>query len=67
MSSLSSADLLAAVSERIAEAFNRSQVTQTLALDISNAFERVWHAGLLQTQTLWNIRSGIWPYFIFSE
>ena len=34
-------------SDRIARAFNRSGATQTVALDISKAFKRVWHAGLL--------------------
>ena len=40
-SSRSTADLFAVVSDRIAGAFNRS-----VALDISKAFDRVWHAGL---------------------
>ena len=31
----------------IAEAFNRSEATRALALDISHAFDRVWHVGLL--------------------
>ena len=34
------------VSDRTARAFNRSGVTQAVALDIK-AFGRVWHAGLL--------------------
>ena len=33
--------------DRIARAFNRSGTTQAVALDISKAFDRVWHAGLL--------------------
>ena len=40
-------DLLTVVSDRIARAFNRSGATQAVALDISKAFYRVWHAGLL--------------------
>ena len=32
---------------RIVRAFNRSGATQAIALDISKAFDRVWHAGLL--------------------
>ena len=36
------------MSVRIARAFNRSGATRAVALDISKAFERVWHAGLLQ-------------------
>ena len=46
-SSRSTADLLALVSDRIARAFNRYGATQAVALDISEAFNRVWHAGLL--------------------
>ena len=58
-SSRSTADLLTVVSDRIARAFNRSGATQAVVLDISKAFDRVWHAGLLQ--------SDIWPYFFFSQ
>ena len=46
-SSRSTADLLTVVSDRIARAFNRCGVTRTVALDISKAFDGVWHAGLL--------------------
>ena len=43
----STADLLTVLSDRIARAFNRSSgATLTVALDISKAFDRVWHAGL---------------------
>ena len=45
--SQSTADLLTVVSDRIVRAFNRSGATQAIALDISKAFDRVWHAGLL--------------------
>ena len=46
-SSRSTADLLTVVSDRIARASNRSRATRAVALDISKAFDRVWHAGLL--------------------
>ena len=46
-SSRSTADLLTVVSDRIARAFNRSGATRAVALDISQAFDKVWHAGLL--------------------
>ena len=46
-SSLSTADLLTVVSNRITWTFNRSGATQAVLLDISKAFDRVWHAGLL--------------------
>ena len=35
------------VSDRIVRAFNRFGATRDVALDISNAFDRVWHADLL--------------------
>ena len=46
-SSRSTADLLAVVPDRIASTFHRSGATRAVALDISKAFDRVWHAGLL--------------------
>ena len=41
------ADLLTVASDRITKAFNRSGATRAVALDISKAFNRVWHATLL--------------------
>ena len=46
-SSRSTADLLTVVSGRIARAFNRSGTTRAVALDITKASDRIWHAGLL--------------------
>ena len=47
-SSQLTADLLTVVSDGTAWAFNRSEATgAAVALDISKAFDRVWHAGLL--------------------
>ena len=46
-SSRSTADLLTVVSDGIAWAFNKSGATRAVALDISKAFDRVWHDGLL--------------------
>ena len=46
-SSRSTADIQAVVSDRIARAFNRSGATRAVALDVSKAFDRVLHAGLL--------------------
>ena len=51
-SSRSTADLLAVVSDRIARAFNMSGATRAVVLDISKAFDRVWHAGLLTNLNL---------------
>ena len=45
----STADLLTVVSDRIARVFNKSGATRAVVLDISMAFDRVWHAGLFQT------------------
>ena len=55
-SSRSTADLLIVVSERIARAFNRSGA---VTLDISKAFDRVWHAGLLPKLTSYGISGQI--------
>ena len=47
-SSQSTEDLLTVVSDRIAVAFNnRSGATQAAVLNISKAFDRIWHAVLL--------------------
>ena len=46
-SSRSTADLLTVVSDSVARAFNRSGATRAVPLDISKAFDRVWHAGRL--------------------
>ena len=43
----STADLVTVVSDIFARAFNRSVATRAEALDISKAFDKVWHAGLL--------------------
>ena len=54
-SSRSTADLLTAVSDRIARAFNRPSATRAVARDISFAFDRVWHANLLHILTSYGI------------
>ena len=43
------------LSDKIPRAFNRSGATRAVALDISKAFNRVWHAGLLKLRSY-----GIW-------
>ena len=58
-SSRSTADLLTVVSDRIARAFNRSGATRAVTLDISKAFDRVWHAGLLHKLKSYGISSQI--------
>ena len=63
MSSRSTADLLTVVSHRIARAFNKSGVTRAVALDISKAFDRVWHAGLLHKLKSYGILGQIFGLF----
>ena len=46
-SSRSTADLLTVVSGRISRALNRYGATRAVVLDVSKAFDRIWHAGLL--------------------
>ena len=46
-SSRPTTDLLIIVSDRIARVLNSSGAIRAMALDISKAFDRVWHAGLL--------------------
>ena len=58
-SSRSNADLLTVVSDRIARAFSKSGATQAVALDISKAFNRVWHAGLLHKRKSYGISGQI--------
>ena len=47
MSSCSTADIVTKVSDRIARSFNRSGTSIVVALEISKAFNSVWHACLL--------------------
>ena len=58
-SSRLTADLLTVVSDRIARVFNRSGAARVVALDISKAFDRVWHANLLH-KLVRNFRPDIW-------
>ena len=43
----SSADLLALLTEHISNVLDKRGESRSVALDISKAFDRVWHAGLL--------------------
>ena len=64
-SSRSTADLLTVVSDRIARAFNRSGATRAVALYISKAFDRVWHAGLLHKLKSFGISGQIFGLISF--
>ena len=58
-SSRSTADLLTVVSDRIARAFNRSGASRAVPLDISKAFDRVWHAAPLHKLKFYGISGQI--------
>ena len=47
------------MSDRIARVFSRSEAMQAVALDISKAFNRVWHAGLLHKHSCYGISGQI--------
>ena len=54
-SSQSTADLLTVRFDGITRAFNRSRPTRAVALDISKAFNRVWHDGLLHKRRSYRV------------
>ena len=58
----STADLLTVVSDIVARAFNRSRPTRAVVLDISKAFDRVWHAGLLHKLKYYGISGRIFGF-----
>ena len=80
-SSRSISDLQTVLSDRIARAFNKSGATQSLALNISQAFDRVWDASLLRKRKSksdhlhlvyhfavpLSLMEDVWPYFVFSH
>ena len=51
------------MSDRIARAFNRSEATRAVALDISKAFDRAWHAALLHKLKSYGISGQIFGLF----
>ena len=57
--------IFSVVSDRIARAFNRSRATRAVALDISKAFDRVWHAGLLHKPKSYGISGQIFGLISF--
>ena len=65
-SSQSTADLLTVVYDRIASAFNRSGATRAVALDISKAFNRDWHACVLHKLESYGISGQVFGSLISS-
>lgn len=55
-SSRSTADLLTVITDRIYSALNKSGEARAVALDISKAFDKVWHAGLLKKLVAYGIK-----------
>ena len=55
------------VSDRIARSFNKSVATRAVALDISKAFHRVWHADLLHKLKSYGISGQIFGLFFFFQ
>ena len=53
------------VSDRIHRDFNRSGATRAVALDISKAFDRVWHAGLLHKLRSYRISGQVFGLISF--
>ena len=60
--SRSPADLPTVVSDTIACAFNWSGAIRAVALDISKAFDKVWHAGLLHKLKSYGISGQIFHH-----
>ena len=69
-SSRLTAVLLTVAYDGIARAFNRSGTTRAITLDLSKAFNRVWHAGLLHKLKSYGIPGqmfGLISYFLSSR
>ena len=64
-SSRSTSDLVIVVCNRIARVFNSSGATRAVALDIFKAFDRVWHAGLLNKFKSYGISGQIFGLISF--
>ena len=58
-SSRSTADVLTVITHRISEAIAKGNHTRLIALDISKAFDKVWHKGLLHKLSSYGICGNI--------
>ena len=61
-SSRSTADLLTVITERVNRALDKQGETRLVALDISKAFDRVWHSGLLHKLRSYGISGKIFEF-----
>ena len=61
-SSRSTGDLLTVAADRIARAYNRSGATRAVVLDISKAFDIIWHADLLHKLRSYGISGQIFGF-----
>ena len=55
----STADHLTVITEKICKALDGNGVARAIALDISKAFDRVWHAGLLHKLSSYGVKGKI--------
>ena len=58
-SSRSTADVLTVISHRISESLDGGFISRAIALDISKAFDRVWHKGLLHKISSYGIAGNV--------
>ena len=53
--SRSTADILTVITSKISSALDNGYITRAIALDISKAFDKVWHEGLLHKVSSYGI------------
>ena len=65
-SSQSTVELLKSyeVTDRISRAFNRLDAAQSVVLDISKAFDKIWHAGLLHRLKSYGISGWLFGFIL---
>ena len=59
-SSRSTADVLTVITHRISRALDSNLDARVITLDISNAFDKVWHKGLLHKITSYGIKGRVY-------